>query len=125
MTCDDFAQAIADANPGSALADKLATFKRWYAQAGTPKLSARGRYDAPSRTYTLGLEQHSEPSPGQPLKQPFVIPVAMGLVGRDGRALPLQLEGEAAPIRPQCGARWGRPFTSRAASWPTGRGRAA
>jgi len=98
VTCDDFAQAIADANPGSALADKLATFKRWYAQAGTPKLSARGRYDAPSRTYTLGLEQHSEPSPGQPLKQPFVIPVAMGLVGRDGSALPLQLEGEAAPV---------------------------
>jgi aminopeptidase N len=98
VTCDDFAQAIADANPGSALADKLAAFKRWYAQAGTPKLNARGRYDAPSRTYTLGLEQHSEPSPGQPLKQPFVIPVAMGLVGRDGGALPLQLEGESASV---------------------------
>ncbi|HEY2979514.1 MAG TPA: aminopeptidase N, partial [Burkholderiaceae bacterium] len=98
VTCDDFAQAIADANPGSALADKLAAFKRWYAQAGTPKLTARGRYDAPSRTYTLGLEQHSEPSPGQPLKQPFVIPVAMGLVGRDGSALPLQLEGESASV---------------------------
>ena len=98
VTCDDFAQAIADANPGSALAEKLAAFKRWYAQAGTPRLTARGRYDAPSRTYTLGLEQHSEPSPGQPLKQPFVIPVAMGLIGRDGSALPLQLEGEAAAV---------------------------
>jgi aminopeptidase N len=98
VTCDDFAQAVADANPGSALASKLDTFKRWYAQAGTPRLIARGRYDAPSRTYTLGLEQQSDPSPGQPVKQPFVIPVAMGLLGRDGRAIALQLEGEATPV---------------------------
>jgi len=98
VTCDDFAQAIADANPESELHRQLAQFKRWYSQAGTPRLTARGRYDAPSRTYTLSIEQSSLPSPGQPHKQPYVIPVAMGLVGRDGRALPLQLEREAAPI---------------------------
>ncbi len=98
VTCDDFAQAIADANPGSALASRLDTFKRWYAQAGTPRLSARGRYDAPSRSYTLELAQHGLPVPGQPDMQPHVLPVAMGLVAVDGRALPLQLEGEAAPI---------------------------
>jgi aminopeptidase N len=89
VTCDDFAQAIADANPGSALARTLEPFKRWYAQAGTPRVTARGRYDAPTRTYTLGLEQH-----GRPGQQPFVIPLAMGLIARDGRALPLQLEDE-------------------------------
>jgi aminopeptidase N len=98
VTCDDFAQAIADANPGSPLAGRLEAFKRWYAQAGTPRIIARGRYDAPSRTYTLGLEQQCDASAGQPVKQPFVIPVAMGLVGLSGRALPLQLEGEAAPV---------------------------
>ncbi|NWG76403.1 MAG: aminopeptidase N, partial [Rubrivivax sp.] len=37
VTCDDFAQAIADANPGSALATRLDAFKRWYAQAGPPR----------------------------------------------------------------------------------------
>ena len=95
VTCDDFAQAMADANPGSELARTLEPFKRWYSQAGTPRLTARGRYDAPSRTYTLGLEQRCEPSPGQPEKLPFVIPVALGLVTRDGRALNLQLEDEA------------------------------
>ena len=89
VTCDDFAQAIADANPGSALARTLEPFKRWYGQAGTPRLTARGRYDAPTRTYTLGLEQH-----GKPGQQPFVVPLAMGLLARDGRALPLQLEDE-------------------------------
>ena len=31
VTCDDFAQAIADANPGSELATRLPQFKRWYA----------------------------------------------------------------------------------------------
>ena len=98
VTCDDFAQAVADASPASALAQHLEQFKRWYAQAGTPKLVARGRYDAPTRTYTLGLEQSLAPSPGQPDKLPYVIPVAMGLVARDdGRALPLRLEGETEP----------------------------
>ncbi len=97
VTCDDFAQAIADANPGSALATRLEAFKRWYSQAGTPRVTVHGRYDAPSRTYTLGLKQDCAPTPGQTVKEPFVIPVALGLVGRDGRALPLQLEGEAAP----------------------------
>src|SRR6187549_1286067 len=90
VTCDDFAQAIADANPASDLARLLTQFKRWYSQAGTPKVTARGRYDAPTRTYTLGLEQTSTVA-GQ---EPFVIPLAMGLVGRDGRALPLRLEDE-------------------------------
>ena len=94
VTCDDFAQAIADANPGSALATRLDTFKRWYSQAGTPHVTARGRYDAHTRTYTLGLEQHGLATPGQPSKLPHVIPMAVGLVGRDGRALPLQLEDE-------------------------------
>ncbi|MFL6662275.1 MAG: DUF3458 domain-containing protein, partial [Rhizobacter sp.] len=96
-TCDDFAQAIADANPQSDLARLLPQFKRWYSQAGTPKVTARGRYDAPTRTYTLLLEQACAPSPGQPEKQPYVIPMAMGLIGRDGRILPLQLEDEAVP----------------------------
>ena len=98
VTCDDFAQAIADANPDSELARQLPQFKRWYSQAGTPRLASRGRYDAPTRTYTLSLEQTALPSPGQPEKAPCVIPVAMGLVGRDGQPLPLQLEGEAEPV---------------------------
>ena len=91
VTCDDFAQAIADANPASELARTLPQFKRWYAQAGTPRLAARGRYDAHTRTYTLGLEQS-----GSPGSLPYVIPLAIGLIGRDGRALTVQLEDEPA-----------------------------
>ena len=95
VTCDDFAQAIADANPGQrrwrAL---LPQFKRWYSQAGTPRVTARGRYDAPTRTYTLGLEQ--APHVGvATAHEPFVIPLDDGPASaRDGRALPLRLEDE-------------------------------
>ena len=97
VTCDDFAQAIADANPSSPLAKSLVPFKRWYSQAGTPRVTARGRYDAESRSYSLAIEQCGAAGIDQPAKAPHVIPLAIGLVARDdGRALPLQLEGEAA-----------------------------
>ncbi|MBX3605687.1 MAG: aminopeptidase N [Piscinibacter sp.] len=100
VTCEDFAQAIADANPDSALARLLPQFKRWYSQAGTPRVTARGRYDAEGRSYTLALEQHGAALPGQAAAQPFVVPLAMGLLARDGRALPLRLEGETGGDAP-------------------------
>ena len=95
VTCDDFAQAIADANPGSALATHLDQFKRWYSQSGTPRVKAEGHYDSAAQTYTLTLSQSCAATPGQPDKLPFVIPVALGLVAQDGTQLALQLEGEA------------------------------
>ncbi|MGJ7543116.1 aminopeptidase N [Variovorax sp. LT1R16] len=95
VTCDDFAQAIADANPDSELARLLPQFKRWYGQAGTPRLAASGHYDAEARSYTLRFTQSCPPTPGQALKLPFVIPVNLGLLAADGRELPLQRDGEA------------------------------
>ena len=91
VTCDAFAQAIADANPGSELAQRLPQFKHWYSQAGTPRVQAQGQYDAEARTYTLTLTQHCPPTPGQALKEPFVIPLNLGLLDTQGRELPLQL----------------------------------
>lgn len=100
VTCDDFAQAIADANPMSDLARLLPQFKRWYSQAGTPRVHAQGAYDAAARTYTLTLSQSCMPTAGQAVKEPFVIPVGLGLLGADGQDLPLQLAGESqAPAR--------------------------
>ncbi|OJV40559.1 aminopeptidase N, partial [Hydrogenophaga sp. 70-12] len=63
VTCDHFAQAIADANPDSALARLLEPFKRWYSQAGTPRVRAEGHYDAAARRYTLSLTQRCAPTP--------------------------------------------------------------
>ena len=95
VTCDDFAQAIADANPNSALAHHLVTFKHWYGQAGTPRLQVTGRYNAAERSYTVNLSQSCPATPDQEHKLPFVIPVTLGLLSRDGQALPLQLAGSA------------------------------
>jgi len=89
VTCDDFAQAIADANPGSPLAFHLPQFKRWYSQAGTPRLLARTEFNAANATFTLTLTQSNN---GQP---PQVLPIAMGLLARDGRALTVQLDNDA------------------------------
>ena len=96
VTCDDFVQAMADASAESGGPD-LAQFRRWYAQAGTPVVTARGRHDPVLGTYTLEVEQHTPPTPGQPVKTPFHIPLAVGLVGPDGRDLPLTLDGERSP----------------------------
>ena len=84
VTCDDFAQAIADANPESALARLLEPFKRWYSQAGTPRLHAASRWDADTGTYHLTLSQRCAPAPGQEAPQPFVIPVRLGLLDANG-----------------------------------------
>ena len=97
VTCDDFVQAIADANPASPLAQHLPQFKRWYSQAGTPHVHATGNYDAAARTYTLTLTQSCAPTPGQSAKEPFVIPVELGLLSASGAALPLQMADESAP----------------------------
>jgi aminopeptidase N len=96
VTCDDFAQSIAEANPHSYLEKLLPQFKRWYSQAGTPRLAAHGEYDAAAQTYTLHFAQSCAATPGQLDKEPFVIPVSLGLVGAtSGAALPLTLDGRA------------------------------
>ena len=94
VTCDDFAQAVADANPSSDLARLLPQFKRWYSQAGTPRIQAQGQYDAAAHTYTLTLAQNCPATPGQDSKAPFVLPVSLGLVGAQGQDVPAQLQGE-------------------------------
>ncbi|QHQ34106.1 aminopeptidase N [Algicella marina] len=63
----------------------LAQFKRWYSQAGTPRISVKEDWDG--NTYMLTLTQKTDPTPGQPDKQPLVIPVASGLLGSDGTEL--------------------------------------
>ena len=88
VTCDDFAQAIADANPQSSLAVLLPQFKRWYSQAGTPRVQATGNYNISNRSYTLTLSQSCPNTPDQHQKEPFVIPIKMGLLTQEGQALP-------------------------------------
>ncbi len=60
----------------------LGQFKRWYSQAGTPRLAVCEEFK--DGTYILHLEQKTPPTPGQPDKAPQVLPVAMGLLGPNG-----------------------------------------
>jgi aminopeptidase N len=92
VTCDDFAQAIADANPSTLLAQQLDSFKQWYSRAGTPRLKARGSYDAASRRYTLQLSQQLGAADAAPL----LIPVSVALFTADGQPMPLQFASDPA-----------------------------
>ena len=101
VTCDDFAQSIADANPDSNLARLLPQFKRWYSQAGTPRVHAEGAYDAAAQTYTLRLRQTCAPTAGQATKEPFVIPITLGLLDADGNDMALLLKDETGATTAQ------------------------
>ncbi|WAF84147.1 aminopeptidase N [Metapseudomonas otitidis] len=90
VTCDDFVKAMEDANGVD-----LTQFKRWYSQAGTPRLVVEDAYDAAARTYSLTFRQSCPATPGQTEKLPFVIPVELGLLDAAGNDLPLRLAGEA------------------------------
>ncbi len=76
----------------------LGQFRNWYRQAGTPVLEIDGRHDAEARRFELRVRQSCPPTPGQERKQPFHIPLRMGLLGPDGGELPLRLAGEAAAV---------------------------
>jgi len=89
VTTDDFLAAMADANGAD-----LSQFRRWYGQAGTPVLDITGAYHAAEGEYRLKVRQSCPPTPGQPVKEPFLIPLAIGLFDADGNDLPLQLAGE-------------------------------
>ncbi|AGX87697.1 aminopeptidase N [Candidatus Symbiobacter mobilis] len=95
VTCEDFLRAVSDANPGSLLATRCAAFERWYSQAGTPRIVVSDHYDPDAATYTLHLAQNCPQCPGQATAAPFVLPIALGLVGaRTGAALPLHPQSE-------------------------------
>ncbi len=63
----------------------LSRFMRWYGQAGTPRITVSEDFD--DGTYTLTLGQSTPPTPGQPNKEPLVIPVAVGLLDRSGQEM--------------------------------------
>lgn len=80
VTCHDFVTAISD---GAEL--DLKQFEAtWYHQAGTPTVTGSGIYDADGKTYALTLKQSTPSTPDQPVKRPFVIPLQIGLLDKNG-----------------------------------------
>ncbi len=60
----------------------LGQFKRWYNQAGTPRLTVTDSFS--DGTYTLNLKQETPLTPGQDTKLPQLIPVSVGLLNPNG-----------------------------------------
>ena len=87
-TVEQFVQCFADVSGRD-----FSQFMRWYSQAGTPEVTVTPHYDARAKTYRLDMAQTIPPTPGQPHKEPMVIPLALGLVGKSGADLPLVVDG--------------------------------
>ncbi|MFM8525501.1 MAG: aminopeptidase N [Cyanobacteriota bacterium] len=101
-TCEDFVRAMEEALVRAAdggLAPQprfdVAQFRRWYLQAGTPQLTIEPHWEAAAGRLTLRLTQVTPATPGQPEKQPLVIPLVIGLVDQGGEPVPLRLQGES------------------------------
>ena len=79
VTCEEFVVAMEDVS-----GIDLNQFRLWYSQAGTPVLTISDSYNESDRTYCLSVRQNCPSTPGQNQKKPFVIPLAMGLLGKSG-----------------------------------------
>ncbi|MGE0623310.1 MAG: aminopeptidase N [Pseudomonadales bacterium] len=80
VTTEDFLAAMAAVSGRD-----FSQFQRWYDQAGTPVLTVRAAQEEDG--FHLVIRQHCPPTPGQPDKAPFHVPVAIGLLDADGTAL--------------------------------------
>ncbi|MFN9531093.1 MAG: aminopeptidase N [Cyanobacteriota bacterium] len=114
-TCEDFVQAQQDAAHASWSAAGVSPlfdfgqFRHWYRQAGTPTLSIRRHWHKASGTLDLFIEQSTPATPGQPEKDPLVIPLAVGLVDQAGHPLAIHLADDAPghPRGPEPPGHWG------------------
>ncbi len=88
VTCDDFVAAMADASGSD-----LSRFKRWYSQAGTPELTVLAEYSATTQQLTVRVAQSCPQTRESVEKQPFFMPLALGLL--DDQGAPIPLEGAA------------------------------
>lgn len=89
VSCDDFLTAMEDASAVS-----MDQFRLWYSQAGTPVLKLQTHYDSNTRTFSIQAVQSCAATPGQPDKQPLLIPLNVALFDTDGTQLALRLVGE-------------------------------
>ncbi|KAG0609811.1 hypothetical protein M758_7G015800 [Ceratodon purpureus] len=84
VTCEEFLAAMFDANDV-----KFPTFPLWYAQAGTPTLTVTTDYNADAQTFTIKCNQYVPSTPGQPKKEPMLLPLAVGLLDSHGQDMRL------------------------------------
>ncbi len=82
VTCDDFVAAMSHASEID-----LEQFKNWYSQAGTPQLQIEGVWLENDKEYHLNIRQDLPETPAMTCRQPFHMPLSVGLLGGDGQDL--------------------------------------
>jgi len=88
-TIEDYIKVFADVS-----GQDFSQFALWYDQSGTPKVEVSFDYDSAKETFTITFAQSLAPTPGQSTKKPMHIPIAFGLLGRDGKDIqPSSVEG--------------------------------
>jgi aminopeptidase N len=99
VTTEDFVRSMEDANDID-----LSQFRYWYSQAGTPVLTVTDEYDADAKTYTLYIKQSCPATPGQPEKQPFHMPISMGLLDAKGQDMAFEADpADVAHVNSEAG----------------------
>ncbi|MBC7204294.1 MAG: aminopeptidase N, partial [Pusillimonas sp.] len=98
VTCDDFVDAMDSVYRAQKPDRDLSVFRRWYAQAGTPRVKVETHYSAKAQTCTITLSQRCDPvgiekrqTPAV-TKPPLHIPFALGLLSAEGTPVSLQTE---------------------------------
>ena len=89
VTCDDFIAAME-----STAGLDLSRFKRWYSQAGTPELEVESQYHAGKRKLVLKVRQTCPPTPDMAEKEPFTMPLGLGLLDAAGEELSFSHKGQ-------------------------------
>ena len=88
VTTEDFVQTMEEVSGLD-----LGQFRRWYTQAGTPRLEVKGEHREESNSFVLTVTQSCKPTPSQPAKEPFYIPLRVGLLNSAGESMTLEVEG--------------------------------
>ncbi len=90
VTTDDFAAAMAEANNF-----ELGRFLNWYSQSGTPGVNVKSEWSRDKEEYTLTFEQQLPTNQNQSDPLPYLIPIKVSLMNRQGGCVPLMLSGES------------------------------
>ncbi len=89
VTTEDFVAAMSDAS-----GIDLSQFSSWYNQAGTPRVTVTTSYLAEEKKFIIELQQFCAitpyeelNSPHKKVKDPFYIPIKMGLLNQQGETI--------------------------------------
>ena len=82
VTCEDFVLAMENAS-----GKDLKLFRNWYRQAGTPTIEIDETWNEKDKTLSLKISQTCPATPERKAKEPFHIPIKIGLLGENGKEI--------------------------------------